>query len=90
IIKYMSESERKELQSSIISNLSDEESRQLLPMVIANISESKRWDLLEKLEKWQKSKLSEMREYPRRPAFISVECASDEICFTDFIQGISR
>ncbi|UCD90638.1 MAG: hypothetical protein JSW04_04195, partial [Desulfobacterales bacterium] len=51
IIKYMSESERKELQSSIISNLSDEESRQLLPMIIANISESKRWDLLEKLEK---------------------------------------
>jgi len=90
IIKYMPEAERKELQSSIVSNLSDEESRQLLPVLITNISEAKRWDLLEKLEKWQKSKLAEMREYSRRPSFIPVECSSDEICFTDFIQDISR
>jgi Tfp pilus assembly protein PilZ len=90
IIKYMPEAERKELQSSIVSNLSDEESQQLLPVLISNISEAKRWDLLEKLETFQKSKLAEMRGYSRRPAFIPVECSSDEICFTDFIQDVSR
>jgi hypothetical protein len=74
IIKYMSAAERKEFLSVIISNL----------------SESKRWDLLEKLETFQKSKLTESREHPRRPSFIPVECSSHEVCFTDFIQDISR
>ena len=90
IIKYMSEAERKEFLSAIISNLTEEESRRLLPILITNISEAKRWDLLEKLETFQKSKLAEMREYSRRPAFIPVECSSHEVCFTDFIQDISR
>ena len=90
IIKYMSEAEKKEFQSAIISNLSEEESRRLLPIIIVNISEAKRWDLLEKLENYEQSKLTEMREYPRRPSFIPVECSSQEVCFTDFIQDISR
>ena len=90
IIKYMSEDERKEFQSAIISNLSEEESRRLLPILITHISEAKRWNLLEKLEKYEQSKLTEIREYPRRPSFIPVECSSHEICFTDFIQDISK
>ncbi|MBW1902175.1 MAG: PilZ domain-containing protein [Deltaproteobacteria bacterium] len=90
IIKYMPEAERKELPSAIIANMSEAESRQILPGLIANISESKRWELLEKLEKWQQSKLAEMRDHPRRPSFIPVECSSDEVSFTDFIQDIGR
>jgi len=90
IIKYMSEAERKEFLSAIVSNLTEEESRRLLPILITNISEAKRWDLLEKLETFQKSKLTEMREHSRRPSFIPVECSSHEVCFTDFIQDISR
>ena len=90
IIKSMPEAERKEFRSAIISNLSEEESRRLLPILITNISEAKRWDLLEKLEKYEQSKLTEMREHPRRPSFIPVECSSHEVCFTDFIQDISK
>lgn len=90
IIRYMSAAERKEFLSVIISNLSEEEIQQLLPILIANISESKRWNLLEKLETFQKSKLTELREHPRRPSFIPVECSSQEVSFTDFIQDISR
>ena len=90
IIKYMSAAERKEFLSVIISNLSEEEIQQLLPILIVNISESKRWNLLEKLETFQKSKLTELREHPRRPSFIPVECSSHEVSFTDFIQDISR
>lgn len=90
IIKYMSAAERKEFLSVIITNLSEEEIQRFLPILITNISESKRLNLLEKLEAFQKSKLTEMREYPRRPSFIPVECSSREVCFTDFIQDISR
>ena len=75
LIQYMPEAERKELQSAIIANLTEAESRQILPGLIANISESKRWELLEKLEKWQQSKFAEMRDHPRRPSFIPVECS---------------
>ena len=90
IIKYLSAAERKEFLSAIISNLSEEEIQRLLPVLITNISESKRWNLLEKFEIFQKSKLTEMREHSRRPSFIPVECSSHEVCFTDFIQDISK
>jgi Tfp pilus assembly protein PilZ len=90
IIKHLSETERKEFLSAIIPNLSDEEIQRLLPILITNLSEAKRWDLLDKLESFQKSKITEMREHPRRPSFIPVECRSHDVCFTDFIQDISR
>lgn len=41
------------------------------------------------LTKWEQYRRPEMRKYPRKPAFIPVDCSSFEACFTDFIQDIS-
>ncbi len=90
LITFMSESERRELQSAIISNLSEDESRHFLSVLIYSMSEIKRRDLLEKLVTWQHSKAAEMREHPRKPSLISVEYSSDDVDFSDFIQDISK
>ncbi len=91
IITYMSEAERQKLLSVLLADQSKDENRKLLSLVLANISEAKIRELLEQLKNWHKSKLTEMREHPRKPSFIPVECSSsDGVCFTDFIQDISN
>ena len=91
IITYMSEAERQKLLSVLLADQSQDENRKLLSLVLANISEAKIRELLEQLKNWHQSKLSEMREHPRKPSFIPVECSSSGgVCFTDFIQDISN
>jgi len=90
ILSYMSEAERQKLQSALIANLPKSESRKHLSVLIPNLSVTKRLKLLKKLENWHRSKLAELREHPRKSSFISTECLSDGVSFTDFIQNISN
>ena len=90
ILSYMSEAERRKLQSALIVNLPKSESRKHLSVLIPNLSVTKRLELLKKLENWHRSKLAELRKYPRKSYFIPAECLSDGVSFTDFIQNISN
>jgi Tfp pilus assembly protein PilZ len=54
--------------------------------MIMDMSDS---DKRELLNKWEQHRRHELRQYPRKPSFIPVECSSFEACFTDFIQDIS-
>jgi tRNA U34 2-thiouridine synthase MnmA/TrmU len=86
----MSEAERQKLLSVLLGDQSEDKNRKLLSLVLTNISEAKIRELLEQLKNWHKSKLTEMREHPRKTSLIPVECSSsDGVCFTDFIQDIS-
>lgn len=90
ILSYMSEAERRKLQSTLIANLPKSESRKHLSVLIPNLSVTKRLKLLKKLENWHHSKIAELREHPRESSFIPAECVSDGVSFTDFIQNISN
>ena len=90
ILSYMSEAERRKLQSALIANLPKSESRKHLSVLIPNLSVTKRLKLLKKLENWHHSKIAELRKHPRESSFIPAECVSDGISFTDFIQNISN
>jgi hypothetical protein len=90
ILSYMSEAERRKLQSTLIANLPKSESRKHLSVLIPNLSVTKSLELLKKLGNWYHSKLAELREHPRESSFIPAECVSDGVSFTDFIQNISN
>ncbi len=90
IFSYMSEAERRKLNSEIISKSSGIDHKQILSLLISNMPVSTTHNLLEQLEKWHKSKITETREHPRKPSFIPVECSSEGTSFTDFIQDISN
>jgi len=90
ILSYMSEAERRKLQSTLIANLPKSESRKHLSVLIPNLSVTKRLKLLKKLGNWHHSKIAELREHPRESSFIPAECVSDGVSFTDFIQNISN
>ncbi len=90
IFSYMSEAERRKLNSEIISKSSGIDHKQILSLLISNMSESTTRNLMGQLEKWHKSKITETREHPRKPSFIPVECSSEGTSFTDFIQDISN
>lgn len=87
---YMSEAERRKLNSVIISKSFGIDHKQILSLLISNMSESTTRNLLRQLKKWHKSKITETREHPRKPSFIPVECSSEGASFTDFIQDISN
>ena len=89
-LSYMSEDERRKLQSALIANLPESESRKHLSVLIPNLSVTKRLELLKKLENWHHSKIAELREHPRKSSFIPAECLSDGVGFTDFIQNIGN
>ena len=90
ILSYMSEAERRKLQSTLIANLPKSESRKHLSVLIPNLSVTKRLKLLKKLGNWHHSKIAELSEHPRESSFIPAECVSDGVSFTDFIQNISN
>jgi len=79
IFSFMSEAERRKLNSEIISKSSGIDHKQILSLLISNMSESTTRDLI-----------TETREHPRKPSFIPVECSSQGTSFTDFIQDISN
>ncbi|UCD32720.1 MAG: PilZ domain-containing protein [Desulfobacterales bacterium] len=68
------------------TRLSRYEVQARLIRMIMEMSDSERKELL---NKWEQYRRPEMRKYPRKPAFIPVDCSSFEACFTDFIQDIS-
>jgi Tfp pilus assembly protein PilZ len=90
IVAYMPEAEKRKVNSTIISNSSEVENQKILTLLLSNISESYALKLLNQLEKWHQSKLTEMRGHSRKPSFIPVECSSGGVSFTDFIQDISN
>lgn len=90
VVNDLSEPDRKKLTSILFANQSDAENKKFLSMIIAVLPESNLRKLWKQLEDWHTFKLREMRKHPRKPAFISVECSSKELCFTDFIQDISN
>ncbi len=55
--------------------------------IVIDMPEVDQQNLLEKLER---SSLTEMREHLRKPSFIPVDCSSQDVCYTDFIQDISN
>ena len=90
LISYMSESEKQDLQSTLIYGLSKTERRKILSILVSNISETKRLDLLKKLELRQQSKISNKRQHPRKSSLIAVECQTHDVSFTNFIQDVSN
>lgn len=90
IFSYMSEAEQQKVNSTIISNSSAVDNQKILSLLLSGISESHAHKLLNQLEGWHKSKITEVREHPRRPSFIPVECSCGGVSFTDFIQDISH
>lgn len=90
IVNDISEPDRQKLPSILFANQSETENKKLLSLIIAVLPESNLRKLWKQLEDWHTFKLREMRRHPRKPSFISVECSSNEICFTDFTQDISN
>jgi len=90
IISFMSESERRGLQSVLIDNPSEIENQKDLCLLISSISETKRRELLKKLVNLYQSKSIELREYSRIPFSIPVEHTSNGVNFIYFIQNISN
>ena len=90
LISYMSEAEKRELQSDLIYNMSEIERRKLLSILISNMTEPKRQKLLNKLEARENAKLSNKRQHPRMASLIAVDCETHELSFTNFIRDISN
>ena len=90
LISYMTETEKRELQSDLIYGMSEIERRKLLSILISNMTESKRQDLLKKLETREHAKLSNKREHPRMTSLIAVDCETHNVSFTNFIKDISN
>ncbi len=58
--------------------------------MILEMSDSEKKKLLKNIKNWLQPEPTEMRQQPREPSFIPVECSSsDHVCFTDIIQDIS-
>jgi hypothetical protein len=89
VISFMSEAERRNLESILNPKLSKTGHRKDLSSLITSISEAKRRELLKKLTKWYHSKHLELREFPRRPFSTSVELSTNGLTYTCFIQNIS-
>ena len=90
IISFMSEAERRNLNSVLKSKLSKTEHRKDLSSLITSISEAKRRELLEKLTNWYRSKHTELREFPRRPFSEPVEVSTNGFTYMCFIQNLSH
>ncbi|MGA8179917.1 MAG: PilZ domain-containing protein [Desulfobacterales bacterium] len=99
IISFMSEDERRKLQSVLIAKLSDARNGKDLSSLITSISEAKRYELLERLINWyhlKKSRIAgyskhlELRGYPRKQFKIPVELSKNGFTFICFTQNISN
>jgi type IV pilus assembly protein PilZ len=90
IFPNIPEAEMRSLNTELISKLSGIDQKQILSLLMSNMSESAIRNLLERLEKWQQSKVAEKRKHPRKSSFIPVDCSSEGVSFTDFIQDISN
>ena len=90
LVGDMSDTDRQRLMTLLFANQSEDENKRLLSMIIAVLPELNLRNLCEQLENWHQFRLSELRGHPRKPSFIAVECSSEGICFTDFIQDISN
>jgi len=77
--------------SNHTNTLSIAEVRGRIFELIFKMSESETRELLKELiEKTQQPhEIEEKRKYPRRSAFIRVDCSSARCAFTDFVQNIS-
>ena len=69
--------------------LSINEVEDRLSELISNMSETEKRETLERLEKWQQSKLADNREHPRKNTSIYVVCSGSNHYFRDFIKNIS-
>ena len=96
IISYMSETERRKLQSALAANAKNGED---LSSLITGMSEVKRCELLGRLTNWYITKYSELRKqpkhtelraYPRKPIKIPVELSKNGFIFMCLTQNISN
>ena len=96
IISYMSETERRKLQSALAANAKNGED---LSLLITGMSEVKRCELLGRLTNWYITKYSELRKhpkhtelrtYPRKPIKIPVELSKNGFTFMCLTQNISN
>jgi CheY-like chemotaxis protein len=60
-----------------------------LSELISNLPDEEIQELIEELEKRQKSSFDEKRKHQRKPTLIYVDCSGKNYTFTDFIQNIS-
>ncbi|UCD33682.1 MAG: PilZ domain-containing protein [Desulfobacterales bacterium] len=89
-INDMPEIDRQRLPSILFDNQSEAENKKLLSIIIAVLPEPNLRKLWAQLEDWHTFRLTEMRGHPRRPSFISAECLTKGILFSEFIKDISN
>ena len=96
LISYMSETERRKLQTALMAKARNGKD---LSSLITGISEAKRCELLGKLTNWYlskhsdlrgRSKHTELRGYPRKPFTIPVELSKNGFTFMCLTQNISH
>jgi len=99
IISFMSEAEKQKLQTILVAKLSDDRNEKDLSSLIVGIPDKKRRELLERLTNWYhykysklrgRSKLLELRGYPRRPFKTLVEVSKNGLTFMCLTQNISN
>jgi hypothetical protein len=99
MISFMSEDERRKLQTVLTAKLSDERNEKDLSSLITGMSEAKRCELLERLTNWYNSKISklmrgsrpsELRRYARKLFKIPVELSKNGFTFLCCTQNISK
>ena len=71
------------------NKFSSEEVYDRILKIIADLSEKQQRNLLDRLEKWRRSKFKEKRKYPRKQTFIWAECSANRRALNDFIQNLS-
>ena len=89
IISFMSEAERKNLESLLKSRISGTRPGKDLSSLITGISEGKRRALLKKLTHWYHSKRVELREFLRKPFSAPVEVSTNGLTYMCFIENFS-
>jgi Tfp pilus assembly protein PilZ len=57
--------------------------------LISHLSDAERQKLLESLDKWYQSKITEKRKHPRRRILRYVDCSGYHCKFSDFMRNIS-
>jgi hypothetical protein len=96
IISYMSETERRKLQSALTAKARYGKD---LSSLITSMSEAKRCELLERLTNWyltkhsdlrKSSKHAELRKYPRKSLTVPVELSKNGFTFMCLTQNLSN
>jgi len=60
-----------------------------LSKLISYLSDAERQKLLESLDKWYQSKITEKRKHPRKRMLRYVDCSGHHCKFSDFMRNIS-